>query len=113
MRIDSYSFGEIVIGGKKYTTDVVVFPDKVKPHWWRKKGHEINPEDIEEILEEKPELVVFGTGAHGLVEVKEETKKLLRVKGIEFVEKITPEACEYYNKKKSEKMIVAALHLTC
>ena len=39
MKIDSYSFGRIVINGKTYTSDVIIFPDKVDASWWRKEGH--------------------------------------------------------------------------
>ena len=34
-QIESYSFGEVVIDGKRYRSDVIVFPDRVKPNWWR------------------------------------------------------------------------------
>lgn len=27
--VDSYHFGQIVIGGKKYSSDVIIFPDRV------------------------------------------------------------------------------------
>ena len=28
--IDSYQFGLIVVSGKKYTSDVIIFPDRVR-----------------------------------------------------------------------------------
>ena len=39
MRIDRYAFGNIVIDGKAYTKDVIIFPDRVYSPWWRKDGH--------------------------------------------------------------------------
>jgi hypothetical protein len=31
--VDSYQFGQVVINGKKYTSDVIIFPDRVKKNW--------------------------------------------------------------------------------
>lgn len=110
-KIDSFRFGQITIDGKGYTSDVVIFPNRVNSSWWRKEGHELNPEDIKEILEEKPELLIVGTGTSGLMKVKEETRKILEEKGIRLIERRTPEACKLYNESKGK--VVAALHLTC
>lgn len=46
--IDSYDFGWIIIKGKKYTRDVIVFPERVRDGWWRKKGHGLCVEDLGE-----------------------------------------------------------------
>jgi len=54
--IESYSFGYIIINGNKYTSDVIVFPDKIKSNWWRKSGHLLLEEDISEILKFMPEI---------------------------------------------------------
>jgi hypothetical protein len=35
--IGSYDFGRITINGKHYTTDLLVFPEKIKADWRRKK----------------------------------------------------------------------------
>ena len=62
MRIDSYSFGIIMIDGKTYTSDVIVFPERVFSPWWRKEGHFLRMEDLAEVLREKPDIIVIGTG---------------------------------------------------
>ena len=46
--IDSYSFGEIVINGKRYTSDVIIFSDSVDDNWWRKSGHLLHKDDLKE-----------------------------------------------------------------
>jgi len=33
MHISDYRFGRIVIDGKTYTSDVIVYPDRVDPSW--------------------------------------------------------------------------------
>jgi len=59
--IDSYGFGHITINGKRYTNDVIVFSDRVKDNWWRKEGHQLQMEDIEAVVNEKPEVLVVGS----------------------------------------------------
>ena len=69
--IDSYRFGLIVTNGKKYTSDVIIFPDRVKDNWWGKTDHQLCPED----MTENAEVLVVGTGASGLVKVLPEVKQ--------------------------------------
>jgi hypothetical protein len=54
--IDSYSFGQIAINGQKYTSDVIVFPDRVQGDWWRDEGHELNLKDITGIINVNPDI---------------------------------------------------------
>jgi hypothetical protein len=111
MVIEHYSFGEIVIDGNKYSNDLIVFKDKVKS-WWRKEGHLLHLEDIEEIIKEKPEILIVGTGSYGVMKVEESVKEFLKEKGIKLVEKNSKEACDEFNKLKN-KNVVLAIHLTC
>ncbi|MFQ5758385.1 MAG: Mth938-like domain-containing protein [Candidatus Bathyarchaeia archaeon] len=112
--IESYGFGRIVVDGKEYTTDLIIFPDRVEDGWWRKQGHRLYVEDIEEVVEERPEVFVVGTGYWGLMTVPAETKRHIEEKGIELVIQPTKQACETYNKLiQSGKQAVAAFHLTC
>lgn len=112
--IDSYSFGRIVIGGQRYSSDVIVFPNRVIDNWWRKEGHRLYIEDLKEVIEEKPEVLVVGTGHSGLVRVLTETKNYVESRGIELIIEPTKEACETFNDvMRSGRRVVAALHLTC
>ena len=114
--IDSYEFGVIVIQGKKYTSDVIVFPEIVIDNWWRKEGHRLYVEDLGEIFEHqpKPEVLVVGTGYSGLVNVSPEVEKALKSNGIELVVQHTSEACQTFNKLlESNKRVAGAFHLTC
>lgn len=110
--IESYDFGRVVIGGKVYTSDVLVFPEGVKERWWRREGHKICLEDLREVLERKPEVLVVGTGYSGLVEIPSGLAGELQAKGIKLKAAPTREAVELYNKIKGPK-VIAALHLTC
>lgn len=50
MLIESYEFGAIVISSKKYTSDVIILPERVIDGWWRKEGHKVHIEDLEDII---------------------------------------------------------------
>ncbi len=111
--INSYDFGRIVVDGKAYTSDVIIFPDRVKDNWWRKEGHALHIEDIETVVKEKLEVLIVGTGKYGLLTVLPETKEYIESKGIELIVEPTDKACEIYNEISKDKKAVAALHLTC
>lgn len=111
--IDSYSFGKIKVDGKTYTSDVILYPDRVMDNWWRKNGHLLNKEDLEEVFESKPEVLIIGTGASGLMHIPDETKRFVESKGIEVIVEKTEDACRKYNELKDSRRVVAALHLTC
>lgn len=112
--IESYGFGRIVVDGKEYTTDLIIFPDRVKDGWWRKQGHRLYIEDIEEVIEKRPEVLVVGTGYSGLMTVPAETKRYIEDSGMKLIIQPTKQACETYNKLiQSGKKAVAAFHLTC
>ena len=113
MMINSYDFGRIVVDGKAYTSDVIIFPDKVKDNWWRKEGHALHIEDIESVVEEKPEVLIVGTGKYGILKVLPETEEYIESKGMELIVEVTEKACEMYNEISKNKKAIAALHLTC
>jgi hypothetical protein len=48
--IEQYSFGNIVINGEKYMNDVKIIQGNVVPSWWRKSGHHVEVEDVEDII---------------------------------------------------------------
>lgn len=114
MRIDDYAFGRIVIDGKTYTSDVIIYPERVDASWWRKEGHRLVPEDLPEVLDHPPEVLVIGTGHDGCMRVPEPTLAALRGRGIEVEARRTAEAVAEFNRRVQEHArVVAALHLTC
>ena len=111
--IDSYQFGLIVVNGKKYTSDVIIFQDRVKSDWWRKAGHELCLEDIAEAVTETPEVLVVGTGASGLMKVLPEVQQAAQARGIKLIAETTDKACHTYNHICHSQRAVATLHITC
>jgi hypothetical protein len=111
--IESYEFGRIVIKGKSYATDVIIYPDRVEDHWWREEGHSLSPVDLWTVVQAKPEVLVIGTGYSGLMRILPETEKYLRQQGIRLIAERTTEAVRIYNQLCQSTRVVAALHLTC
>ncbi|MFC1941239.1 Mth938-like domain-containing protein [Chloroflexota bacterium] len=111
--IDSYHFGEIVIDGEKYSSDIVIFSDRVRDNWWRKTGHELCLEDIAEVIADNPDVLLVGTGASGLMKVLPEVKQEAKARHIQFIVEPTSEACNTYNQLCQSQRVVAAFHLTC
>lgn len=113
MKIDAYSFGEMVIDGKAYHSDLIIFPDRVKANWWRKEGHLLQLEDLDEIIAENPEVLIIGTGSSGIMKVPEALRKELLKKKIELYVADTRKAVEIFNSVTEAKRAIAAFHLTC
>ena len=111
--VDSYRFGLVVINGKKYTSDVIIFPDRVRSEWWRKIGHELCLEDVAEVLTEEPEVLIVGTGAYDLMRVLPEAKQGIEAQGIKLIVETTDKACHTYNHLCRSQKVVAVLHISC
>lgn len=111
--IESYEFGRIVIEGKRYATDLMIYPDHVEDNWWREEGHSLSPVDLWAVVQAKPEVLVVGTGHSGLMRIPPETEKYLREHGIRLIAERTTEAVRIYNQLCQSTRVVAALHLTC
>ena len=112
MRVDSYSFGNIVIEGKAYGKDVIIFEDRVFSPWWRQEGHLLHMEDLDEVLKERPETLIIGTGYMGIMRIPQALIKKLEKSGINVTVERSSKAVDLYNKKAGQG-VVAALHLTC
>jgi hypothetical protein len=111
--IDSYDFGTIVVGGKEYTSDVIITRESIFSDWWRKRGHELCISDIKEtIIKETPDTVVIGKGKFGLMKILAETEEFLRKRGITIHASNTDEAVKVFNSFR-EKNVVGFFHLTC
>jgi hypothetical protein len=113
MKIEHYSFGKIIVDGRTYTSDVIIYPDRVDASWWRKAGHNLEAADLTEVINAKPRTLVLGTGATGLMKVPKETLSYLKSKGIEVYVERTEKAVQLYNKLQSDRVVIAAFHLTC
>jgi hypothetical protein len=114
MKIGSYSFGQIEIEGKAFTSDVIIFPDRVDSSWWRKEGHTLYPEDLTEVVHARPDILIIGTGYVGMMTVPKSTLDHIMSSGIEVRVARTAKAVELYNSLQEKKnTVIAAFHITC
>ncbi len=113
MKIDSYSFGKILIGGITYTRDLKVFHDRVVPDWWRKEGHLLDCEDMEDVFSFKPEVIVVGTGMLGAMRISKRVKEKASEMGIDLLSEKTGKAVEIFNEISQFRKAVGLFHLTC
>jgi len=114
--IEFYDFGVMVVNGKRYTSDLIVFPEKVLGRWWRREGHQLCLEDLKEVFNQTPlpEVLVVGTGYSGLVKVLPEVEEALKRQGIMLIIQPTKEAYKTFNELlRAGKRVVGAFHLTC
>src|SRR3989304_6661984 len=65
MKIEHYSFATITIDGKSYTSDVIIYPERVDSSWWRKQGHSLHIVDLKDVIPAGPEILIVGTGHSG------------------------------------------------
>jgi len=121
MRIDSYSFGVMKVDGVEYSADLIVFAsrgagslDRIKSNWWRKQGHSLAIEDIDDVFDFKPDVLIVGIGASGLMQIPASTKKALQEEAIVLIAENTGRAWQLFNEQiQKGKKAVGAFHLTC
>jgi len=114
MKVSDYDFGRIAVEGSSYTADVIITPERVIDHWWRKQGHSLAIEDLDAVVQADPDVLVVGTGYYGRMQIPDETRNYLAEKGIRLIDANTRDAVGEFNALQKEyARIVAALHLTC
>jgi len=112
MEIEAYCFGEIKIDGKVYDHDVILAGSEVR-RWVRKESHNVLWEEVENLLDFSPEVIIIGTGSVGVMKVSPKIIAKLRERGVEVVVERTGRASEIFDEFSKKKKVVAALHLTC
>lgn len=113
--ISRCAFGSMVVDGKTYASDLIIYPDgRVQDSWWRKSGHHLRLADVAQVLAAKPDVVVVGTGVSGMMRLGADVQEALADQGIELVAKRTPSAAEAFNRLlDSSKQVAGCFHLTC
>ena len=113
--IESYVSGRSMrVDGKTYTTDIKIIGDTIKDNWWRRDGHRLLSDDIVDILESRPDVLVVGTGYAGNLEIPANLRRDLAERGVRLLSERTAEAVALFNRlRNQEENVAGAFHLTC
>ena len=112
--IESYSFGRMVIDGTSYTKDVIIYPDgNILSPWWRNRGHVLEAADLKELIAAKPDIIICGTGAMGVMRPTAALKDFLEASNIDFIVQKSSKAVETYNQLSRPQKVGGCFHLTC
>jgi hypothetical protein len=110
------SWGRLEADGGRFK-DAKLFPGGAREWDWNETGtrHEpgVGPADVEELLEHGASAVVFGTGFHGRLRVREETLSILEGRGVAAHVLRTEEAVSLYNELRKDGPAGALIHSTC
>ena len=112
-RIQSYRFGSVVIDGREYTDDIIVFADRPPARWWREDRHILHLADLAEALACLPEVLIVGSGSHECLQISPEVVSRTRELGVELLVFDTRTACRTFNEVLPRRRAVAILHLAC
>ncbi len=111
-RIERYEFGRIVVDGREERHDLIILPGRVVRNWWRQHGHALVLEDLDDVLNDLPEHLVIGTGAHGQMRPDQHTVERLEARGVTVESLPTGQAVCRYGELGPART-AAALHPTC
>ena len=89
-----------------------MLPDRIVSDWWRRDGHSLALEDLDEVFDELPERLILGVGAHGRLHPDPATIAELERRGI-AVQCLRTHDAVRRSGELDERLTAAALHLTC
>ena len=110
--LEGYRFGHLVVDGEEHSRDVIVLPNRVLANWWRKDGHSLVLEDLDDVLDELPDRLVVGTGHDERMRPDPAALEELRRRGVKVEVLQTERAVRRYGELDPAATAVA-LHLTC
>lgn len=95
MEITHYSLGTFVIDRTQHISDIKIIGPRV--YQWKRKDQKLTREDIIEIMEKNPDIIIIGTGAAGLLQIDQDAKNAIEARGIKLIILRTPHACKEFN----------------
>ena len=112
--IDKYSFGNIIVNETTYKDDIKIIRGKVVSPWRRNRSHKVDLNDIKDIIEAKPGVLVLGKGQPGLMKSTRSLREFLENNDVDLIEEKTSKAVKTFNRLFIEgKNVCAGFHLSC
>lgn len=117
-RIDSFNFGFIMVDDKQYAQDIIILPDGTVKERNSGKGrlgsHSIARSEIEALTRVQPDIILIGTGVHGMARLARDAEYYLIEPDINLLLMTSTQAVKKYNQYIEDGEKVAALiHITC
>jgi len=117
-KIDELTFGSIIVEGKKYRRDVLIFADgtikKRKGGFLMFGSHKIKKQELEELSQSQPETIIVGTGTNGAAHIAPEAESWAKGKNPSLLVQPSYDAVARLNELAEQRKKVAALiHITC
>ncbi len=109
--IQAFEFEKIVIDGREFGTDVMIYPNGKIKKWKRKDEHDLRASDIKKIVKQHPTRVILGLGTVGNLNVRPKVYEMLKEAGIEILAYKTDKAIEIYKEQREEEGMAALLHI--
>ena len=113
--IEECRFGSMTIEGRRFGTDLMIFPDgRIQDGWRRAAGHRLCLADIDELVAAQPQVLVVGSGIFGRMKPAPDLEQLLNQKGIRMLMARTKAAAQLFNDTRMARtMVGGCFHLTC
>jgi hypothetical protein len=112
--IEKYSSGRIIVNDITYNQDLKIIQGQVVENWWRKTGHLVDVDDLKDVLDASPDIIVIGTGYAENMRVSEDLTSEIRKRDIALIADNTNKAVRTFNDLFSKgKNVSGAFHLTC
>jgi hypothetical protein len=112
--ITDFSFGRIVVNGQTCTSDIKIVQGTLVTDWWRKSGHSVEIEEIQDALDTNPEILVIGKGQPGYMRTTDTLREHLAVKNVKLIEEPTAKAIDTFNRLfKEGRRVAGGFHVGC
>jgi hypothetical protein len=116
-KIDELAFGSIVVEDKKYRRDVLIFADstvkKRKGGFLMFGSQKITKQELEELSQGQPEIIIVGTGTNGAAYVAPEAESWAQGKNLSLLVQPSYDAVAKVNELAEQKKVAALIHITC
>ena len=118
VKLDELNFGSIVVESRKYRRDILIFADgmikKQKGGFLMFGSHEVKKQELKELSQGQPEIIIVGTRANGAARVAPEVGNWAKGKNLNLLAQPSYDAVARVNELVEQKNKVAALiHITC
>ena len=118
MKLEYPAFGRIIVDGKTYEHDIVVYPSgrvEERKKWLSKNkhgtSHKLDPDELREYLREEFDVLIVGTGFYGYLSLLPGSRELVEDK--EVYELPTGKAVELFNELNEKRKVLGIFHVTC